>query len=79
MPVYLEYDKTDGSIKRVITANTLPANVAYLAYQEVPKDIQIDTSLNINEIMVKIMAIKEAEKVTSMETIANDEPEVIEV
>jgi hypothetical protein len=49
MPLFLEYDKTNRKIVRIFTANALPMNVAYLAYQEVPEDVAIDVSLTIDE------------------------------
>lgn len=80
MPIYLEYDKIDGSVKRVLTAETLPINVAYLAYQEIPDSVEIDTSLHINEIIQKIINVKNEQKIVNVQNISKiDEPEIIEV
>jgi len=58
MPLYVEYDKTNGMVQRVITADTLPINVAYLAYQELPDGLEVDLSLPIKEITDAIMQWK---------------------
>jgi hypothetical protein len=55
MPLFLEYDKTNRKIVRILTADNLPVNVAYLAYQEVPEGIEIDASMTINEALDIIM------------------------
>lgn len=77
MPLYLEYDKTNGVIKRIITADTLPINVAYLAYQEIPENIEIDTSLSIDEVLKLIVEFKKEQK--DLEIPEEDEIEIIEV
>ena len=79
MPLYIEYDKTDGSVKRLLTADTLPANIAYLAYQEIPEDLEIDMSLDIKDIIGKIMEVKKDKSETQIPKINEDEPEIIEV
>ena len=77
MPLYLEYDKTDGSIKRIFSADTLPTNVAYLAYQEIPEGITIDTSLNIKEVVQQLIEHKQ-EKQEKQEA-PKEGPVVIEI
>lgn len=65
MPLYIEYDKTDGSVKRVLSADALPQNIAYLAYQEIPEDVEIDISINIKDIMDIIMQSSNKNEVSS--------------
>lgn len=79
MPMYLEYDKISGEIKRILTADSLPANVAYLAYQEIPEGLEINTSLHINEIVAQIMLLKNNKEVVSAQSVENNEIEIIEV
>lgn len=80
MPVYLEYDKTNGKITKILTSDSLPVNVAYLAYQEVPDNIFIDTSLTINEITEKIMSLKlKDSNIDVRAENTNEEIEIIEV
>lgn len=78
MPVYLEYDKTNGKITKILTADSLPANVAYLAYQEIPDNVFIDTSSNIREIIEKITDLNIEEKENNSGN-SNEEIEIIEV
>ena len=80
MPVYLEYDKTNGKVKRILTAETIPANVAYLAYQEIPEGIEIDMSLHIEEILKNIISLKRTkDNIKQQENNKIEEPEIIEV
>lgn len=82
MPLFIEYDKTNGVIKRVLTSDNTPANIAYLAYQEIPEGIEIDMSLNIKEVVNKLMIEKnKQENIDKPESYdkENNEPEIIEV
>ena len=79
MSMYLEYDKTNGKIIRVLTADNLPNNVAYLAYQEIPEGVEVNTSLNINEAIQIIIDHKNNQKIISQQNIDNESPEIIEV
>jgi len=82
MPLFLEYDKTNGIIKRILTSDETPTNIAYLAYQEIPEEIEIDLSLNIEEVIKKLMIEKNEKKSINPDKIENDdnkEPEIIEV
>jgi hypothetical protein len=81
MPLYIEYDKTDGSIKRLLTAESLPVNIAYLAYQEIPEGVNLDMSLKINDIINIIVQNKNNEEKDINKTLNNnnEEPEIIEV
>jgi hypothetical protein len=51
MPVFLEYDKTSSEIRRIITADEPPQQVAYLAYQQVPDGVEIDLSMRLPDIL----------------------------
>jgi len=62
MPLYIEYDKTDRTIKRILTADNLPQNIAYLGYQEIPANVKIDLSEKIEDVMQKIIEIKSENK-----------------
>lgn len=40
MPVFLEYDKTNGKITRVLSAPQRPQDAMHLAYQEIPSEAE---------------------------------------
>lgn len=52
MPTIIEYDKTNGKIIRIFSAEHRPPDVAHLSYQTIPLDSPaIDLSMSISEAM----------------------------
>ena len=55
MPAYIEFDKTNKKIRRIITADEAPVPVAYLSYQEIPDGLEIDLNDSFEDIMKAIL------------------------
>mgnify|MGYP001388107511 CR=1 FL=1 len=79
MPIYLEYDKITKKIKKVLNADVLPQDIAYLSYQEIPEGISIDLSMNIDEIVNVIMEYKVQQQEQKKDENIQENPVVIEV
>jgi hypothetical protein len=79
MPIYLEYDKITKKIKKVLNADVLPQDIAYLSYQEIPEGISIDLSMNIDEIVNVIMEYKVQQQEQKKDENIQESPVVIEV
>ena len=54
MSTFLEYDRTNLKIVRIITADELPFRVAHLEYIQVPEGVEIDLSMKITDVMQAI-------------------------
>ena len=51
MPTFLEHDRTSSEVRRIITADETPEQVAHLVYQQVPEGVEIDLTMSIEEIL----------------------------
>lgn len=79
MPIYLEYDKITKKIKKVLNAETLPQDVAYLSYQEIPEGVNVDLSMDIDEVINIIMQSKIKQQEQKKDENIEEKPVVIEV
>lgn len=79
MPIYLEYDKITKKIKKVLTSDSFPQDIAYLSYQEIPEGVNIDLSMNIDEIVNMIMESKTIQQEQKKDENIEENPIVIEV
>ncbi len=57
MPMFIEFDKTDGKISRIFSAGDRPPDAAHLSYQVIPEGMpMIDLSLPMPEVTALIQS-----------------------
>jgi len=77
MPIFIEFDKVTRIIKRVITADKQPPNMAHLSYQEILDDAEIDLSLSIDDIIHSLKKFRKVENKKAEETTKKDKEEPV--
>jgi hypothetical protein len=78
MPMYAEYDKITGDVRRILSADDLPADVAHLSYVEIPPETpEVDLSKGVDAIR-KMVEKKTPSDVNTPSSTERSKPPLIE-
>lgn len=75
MALFLEYDKTNRKVKRIVSAEEPPVSVAHIGYQEIPEGVDVDLKMTMEEIMEIISNILSKDRPRSIEIPPEENPQ----